>query len=138
MDGKLEKDLSEYKAFNYLPYFSNGYLTFLISGADRLLYIATIDSTTMDFSFEPAVIENMFTIFYNNQAIVTLEDGDSARIDLTTGEIAKLPFNVPTTNSYSNSVNASVYAGIIAFEETATQEIKFYNWDGNEIVPIVQ
>lgn len=137
MEGDLEKDLSEYTAYSYAPYFNNGYLTFLISGADGLLYIATIDSTTMNFSFEPVAIESMFTIFYNNQAIVTLQDGNSARVDLTTGEIEKLPFNVPISSSYSDPVSASLYEGIIALKENATQKIRFYNWDGQEIVPIV-
>ena len=128
--GELEKDLSEYSAYNYTPYFDKGYLTFLINGADGLLYIATIDAKTMNFSFQPSVIENMFTVFYDKQAIVTLKDDDSACIDLKTGEINKLPFNI------SNSTNANLYEGIIALEET--EKIKFYNWDGQEIIPTLK
>lgn len=136
-EGGLEKDLSEYSAYSsYTPYFENGYLMFLVNGADGLLYIATIDSVTMDFSFEPVVIENMFTVFYENQAIVILKDGDSACINLKTGEQIKLPFNVPERNSYSNSVNASIYEGVISLEESSTRQIRFYNWNGEEIIPI--
>lgn len=134
MRGELEKDLSEYNAYdNYTPYFDNGYMTFLITGADGLLYIATIDSTTMDFLFEPIVIDNMFLTLYNNQAIVTLNDGNSVRMDLTTGEITKLPFKVP-----ANSDNANVFEGIITLEEIENQGEKIYNWDGQEIVPTLK
>lgn len=133
MEGKLKKDLSEYNI--YSPRFENGYFIFIVKGADDLLYIAAINCDTMDFSFDPKVVEDAFTTFYDNQAIIILEDGTSARINLKTGEITKLPFDVPTTDSYSNAVNGELYKGVIVLEETATKETRFYNWDGEEIIP---
>lgn len=39
---------------------------------------------------------------------------------------------------HMSNLMAILFYSIIALEEAATQEIKFYNWDGQEIVPIVQ
>lgn len=129
MEGNLEKDLSEYSTYmgNYSPYFESGYLMFLINGADGNIYLAVIDASTMNFTFDPIVIEDVFTTFYNHKVIAILEDGSSVRLDLTTGETLTLPFDI--------SECRFLYEGIIGFEETANTEVQLYNWEGENIIP---